>query len=169
MHHPTPTTERTTHFLSSISEKSARICIKQHCSNYLWTELHHEIYSTAPQHLYLLPSLPSPQTSYPIISKYRLGTQLYYQYLLMLMRVLEKWYFSLQLRLDPTGLLMVVPRNDAIFPKLLSTSYQTILYKAVPTCSCRSALGSRPAPSTVGGVPLARPILTRFLFFGYDT
>ena len=39
----TPTTERTTHFLSSISEKSARSRIKQHCSNYLWTELHHEI------------------------------------------------------------------------------------------------------------------------------
>ena len=69
LHNPsTPTTERTTHFLSSISEKSARSRIKQHCSDYLWTELHHEIYNTAPEHLHLLPSLLSPQTSYPLIS-----------------------------------------------------------------------------------------------------
>ena len=32
--------------------------------------------------------------------------------------VSEKWYFFLQLRLGPTYLLLVVPRNDAIFPKL---------------------------------------------------
>jgi hypothetical protein len=32
--------------------------------------------------------------------------------------VSEKWYFSLQLRLGPTDFLMIVPRNDAIFPKL---------------------------------------------------
>jgi hypothetical protein len=32
--------------------------------------------------------------------------------------VWEKWYFPLQLRLGPTDLHMVVPRNDAIFPKL---------------------------------------------------
>jgi hypothetical protein len=33
--------------------------------------------------------------------------------------VSEKWYFFLQLQPGPTDLLMVVPRNDAIFPKLL--------------------------------------------------
>ena len=32
--------------------------------------------------------------------------------------VSENWYFFLKLRLGPTELLMVVPRNDAIFPKL---------------------------------------------------
>ena len=41
----------------------------------------------------------------------------YYRYLLSI----GKMIFFLQLRRDPTDLLVVVPRNDAIFPKLQST------------------------------------------------
>ena len=37
--------------------------------------------------------------------------------------VSEKWYFFLQLRLGPTDLLMVVPRNNAIFPKQHTNQY----------------------------------------------
>ena len=66
--HHLPQLLREPHFLSSISEKSAYSCIKQHCSNYLWMELHHKNYNTAPKHLHFLPSLLSPQTSYPLIS-----------------------------------------------------------------------------------------------------
>jgi hypothetical protein len=64
----TPTHDRITHFLTSVSEKSARSRIKTHCNNYLWTELHHEFYNSAPDQLHLLPSILSPQTSYPLIS-----------------------------------------------------------------------------------------------------
>jgi len=36
--------------------------------------------------------------------------------------VSERWYFFLQLRIGPTNLL-VVPRNNAIFPKLHTNRY----------------------------------------------
>ena len=37
--------------------------------------------------------------------------------------VSEKWYFFLHLRIGPTDLCLVVPRNDAIFPKLHTNRY----------------------------------------------
>jgi len=37
--------------------------------------------------------------------------------------VSERWYFFLQLRIGPTDLFMVVPRNDAIFLKLHTNRY----------------------------------------------
>ncbi len=37
--------------------------------------------------------------------------------------VSEKWYFFLQLQTGPTDLFLVVPRNDAIFPKLHTNQY----------------------------------------------
>ena len=37
--------------------------------------------------------------------------------------VSELSYFFLQLRIGPTDLFMVVPRNDAIFPKLHTNRY----------------------------------------------
>ena len=36
--------------------------------------------------------------------------------------VSERWYFFLQLRIGQTDLFVVVPRNDAIFPKLHHTN-----------------------------------------------
>jgi len=39
------------------------------------------------------------------------------------MLVSERWYFFLQLRIGPTDLFMVVPRNDAIFLKLHTNRY----------------------------------------------
>ncbi len=48
--------------------KSAHSHIKLHCNNYLWTEVHHEIYTNHPQCLHLLPSLLFPQTLYPLVS-----------------------------------------------------------------------------------------------------
>jgi len=35
----------------------------------------------------------------------------------------ERWYFFLQLQIGQTDLFMVVPRNDAIFPKLHTNRY----------------------------------------------
>jgi len=37
--------------------------------------------------------------------------------------VSERWYFFLPVRIGPTDLFMVVPRNDAIFPKLHTNRY----------------------------------------------
>ena len=37
--------------------------------------------------------------------------------------VSERWYFFLQLRIGPTDLFMVVPRNDAIFLKIHTNRY----------------------------------------------
>ena len=50
------------------SDRITQSRIKTHCSNYLWTELHHKFYNTVPDQLHLLPSILSPQISYPLIS-----------------------------------------------------------------------------------------------------
>ena len=67
----TPPATRTSHFLTSVSTNSARDRISAHCSSSIIQDLYHEVYTSSPQDIHLLPSLLSPQTSYPLISMYR--------------------------------------------------------------------------------------------------
>ena len=67
----TPPATRTSHFLTSVSTNSARDRISAHCSSSIIQDLYHEVYTSSPQDIHLLPSLLSPQTSYPLISMCR--------------------------------------------------------------------------------------------------
>ena len=62
----TPPASRIATFLRSTSPKSARDRIKKYCTAYLHQATHHEFASHAAEHQHLLPSILSPQTSYPL-------------------------------------------------------------------------------------------------------
>ena len=62
-----PPTDRINHFLTLVSPKSAQSRIKLHLHNYITHSLYNEVFSNAPDQFHLLPSLLSPQTSYPLI------------------------------------------------------------------------------------------------------
>ena len=53
--------------LTSVSPKSAQSKIKLHLNKHLSHSLHNKVFSNAPNHFHLLPSLLSSQTSYPFI------------------------------------------------------------------------------------------------------
>ncbi len=63
-----PPSDRINHFLMLVSPNSTRSRLKLHFNDYLSHSLYKEVYSNAPDHFHLLPSLLSPQTSYPLIS-----------------------------------------------------------------------------------------------------
>ena len=67
----TPSASRTQALLTSTSPHSARDRIRKYCTSYLHNETHHEVSRTAVEHLHLLPSILSPQTSYPLIGMCR--------------------------------------------------------------------------------------------------
>jgi hypothetical protein len=50
-----------------VSPKSARSRLKIHLNGYLSHSLYNDVFSDAPDHFHLLPSLLSSQTSYPLI------------------------------------------------------------------------------------------------------
>ncbi len=62
-----PPTVRINHFLTLVSPKSARSRIKLHLNDYITHSLYNEVFTNAPDQFHLLPSLLSPQTSYPLI------------------------------------------------------------------------------------------------------
>ena len=55
------------HFIKLVSPKSARSRLKLHLNGYLSHSLYNDVFSDAPDHFHLLPSLLSSQTSYPLI------------------------------------------------------------------------------------------------------
>ena len=61
----------TIHFESFISTKSARDRIKKFCGNLDTSQIHATMEIEAPEHTHLLPSILSPQTSYPLIGMNR--------------------------------------------------------------------------------------------------
>ena len=64
-----PQLRREPHIFSHPSQKRViAVASYNTAATTFWMELHHEIYNTAPQHRHFLPSLLSPQTSYPLIS-----------------------------------------------------------------------------------------------------
>jgi hypothetical protein len=63
-----PDKEKIHLFETSLSYHSAQSRIKDHSANILLGQLYTEVQSNAPEHLHLLPSILSPQTSYPLIS-----------------------------------------------------------------------------------------------------
>ena len=67
----TPSHSRLSSFLTSTSPKSARDRIKKYCTTFLHNATHHEFARSATEHLHLLPSILSPQTSYPLIAMCR--------------------------------------------------------------------------------------------------
>ena len=66
-----PSSDRVEYFLQSVSPHSARARFKNHCSVYLTNSLYQDVHADSPEHFHLLPSLLSPQTSYPIIGMCR--------------------------------------------------------------------------------------------------
>jgi len=67
----TPAASKITAFLQTTSPKSARDRINKYCTSYLHNATHHEFATHAPEHLHLLPSILSPQMSYPLIAMCR--------------------------------------------------------------------------------------------------
>ena len=67
----TPEASRLDALLHSTSQKSARDRINKYTTSYLHNATHHEFATNAPEHLHLLPSLLSPQTSYPLLGMCR--------------------------------------------------------------------------------------------------
>ncbi len=63
----TPLSDRINHFLMLVSPKNTRSRLKLHINDYLSHSLYDEVFSNAPDHFHLLPSLLSSQTSYPLI------------------------------------------------------------------------------------------------------
>jgi hypothetical protein len=61
----------TTFFESSISTKSARGRIKSFCGALVTNQIYNTMNADAPEHTHLLPSILSPQTSYPLIGMNR--------------------------------------------------------------------------------------------------
>jgi hypothetical protein len=61
----------TTFFESSISTKSARGRIKSFCGELVTNQIYSTMNTDAPEHTHLLPSILSPQTSYPLIGMNR--------------------------------------------------------------------------------------------------
>jgi hypothetical protein len=55
------------HFLPLVSPKSARSRLKLHLNDYLSHSLYNNVFSNAPNHFHLLPSLLSSQTAYHLI------------------------------------------------------------------------------------------------------
>ena len=62
-----PPPDRISHFLMLVSPKNARSRLKLHLNDYLSHSLYNKVFSNAPDHFHLLPSLLSSQTSYPLI------------------------------------------------------------------------------------------------------
>jgi hypothetical protein len=62
-----PQASRIDALLHSTSPKSARDRIKKYITSYLHNATHHKFATHAPEHLHLLPSILSPQTSYPLL------------------------------------------------------------------------------------------------------
>jgi hypothetical protein len=67
----TPDESRINAFLHSTSPKSARDRINKYCTAYLHGATHQEFAMNAREHIHLLPSILSPQTSYPLIGMCR--------------------------------------------------------------------------------------------------
>jgi hypothetical protein len=67
----TPPSDRINHFLTSVSPKSAHSRLKLHINDYPSHSLYDKVFSNAPDHFHLLPSLLTSQTSYPLIGLYR--------------------------------------------------------------------------------------------------
>ena len=61
----------TSFFESSISTKSARDRLKSFCGTLVTNQIHSIMETEAPDHVHLLPSILSPQTSYPLIGMNR--------------------------------------------------------------------------------------------------
>jgi hypothetical protein len=61
-----PPSDRINHFLTLVSPKSAQSRLKLHLSNYLSHSLYNKVFSNAPDHFHLLPSLLSSQKSSPL-------------------------------------------------------------------------------------------------------
>ena len=66
-----PTNIHISHFESSISQHSARGRIKSFCGNIVSNQIYATMQLEAPTHTHLLPSILSPQTSYPLIGMNR--------------------------------------------------------------------------------------------------
>jgi hypothetical protein len=62
-----PPSDSINHFLILVSPKSVQSKLKLHLNNYLSHSLYSEVFSNAPDHFHLLPSLLFSQTSYPLI------------------------------------------------------------------------------------------------------
>ena len=67
----TPQGSRVAALINSTSPKSARDRINKYTTSYLHNATHQEFATHAPDHLHLLPSLLSPQTSYPLLGMCR--------------------------------------------------------------------------------------------------
>ncbi len=63
----TPPSDRINHSLMLVSPKSAHSRLKLHINDYLSHSLYNEVFSNAPDHFHLLPSLLSSRTSYHLI------------------------------------------------------------------------------------------------------
>ena len=66
-----PQDERINHFLTKTSTHSARSRIKQHCSTVMVDILYDDVRENYPEHLHHLPSLLSPEMSYPLVAMCR--------------------------------------------------------------------------------------------------
>ena len=64
----TPPADRLPHFLQTTSLRRARERITTFTSTHTLHSIYHDVCSNSPEHTHLLPSLLSPQTSYPIIA-----------------------------------------------------------------------------------------------------
>ena len=63
-----PPSERTTKFLTTTSLRRARDRIKSFTNTHILHSLYHDVYANSPEHIHVLPSLLSPQTSFPLIA-----------------------------------------------------------------------------------------------------
>jgi hypothetical protein len=83
-----PNNELITRFEQHTSLHSARSRIKQYCDRIVTGQLFSTMYNNAPEHLHLLPSILSPQTSYPLIDMNRSNSA----------HRLPNWAFDIALR-----------------------------------------------------------------------
>jgi hypothetical protein len=70
-----PLPDQITSFEHHISLHSARSRLKQHSSSIILGQIYTAIGTSAPEHLHLLPSILSPQTSYPLVGMSRSNSQ----------------------------------------------------------------------------------------------
>ena len=61
----TPHATRHTHFLTSLPLKTMRERINKFCTSHILNATYHEVYSNAPDHLHLLPSILAPPLPTP--------------------------------------------------------------------------------------------------------
>ncbi len=83
-----PTDELITRFEQRTSLHSARGSIKQYCDTIVTGQIFSTMYKDAPEHLHLLPSILSPQTSFPLIDMNRSNSA----------HRLQNWAFDIALR-----------------------------------------------------------------------